>query len=203
MLKLLSQLTALVGASVLLSGCFFGPQGYIHDRGKDYLKSQSEPSLKLPANMHAAKVTPALAMEPGPDFHSASAPSLVPPGQNNKQISAPAASQTVSQPLKATVGQGAAGFAVLKLSASYAQNWKVLIHALPTLGYQVIGSDKKTGVLEVMTPSAGNAISEIYQFKILDGTSGSIVSVLDQSGDNLPEADAKAILMKLQQKVGT
>lgn len=204
MLKQLSGFLLISSSTLLLSGCLFGGQGYIHDRSEDYLHSQSEPALKLPASIKPAAMTPAFPIPAGKDFSTPQKASLVPPVSDNAALlKQENAAQTKSmQPVKASLGQGATGFPVLRLATSYQVSWFKLKAALIKLKYQIIGSDQKTGVIEIKTPAGRNDSAEIYQIKLTAGSKGTIVSLLDQTGDAADIKTAKATLSQLQKQIG-
>ena len=204
MLKQLSGFLVISSSALLLSGCLFGGKGYIHDRSEDYLHSQSDPALKLPASVKPAAMKAAFPIPEGTDFSTSKKPSLVPPVSDNAILlqQENAAEAKSKQAVKSTLGQGATGFPVLKLASVYKVSWFKVKSAFTKLKYQTIGSDQKTGVIEVMTPADDKTSSEIYQIKVTAGSKGTIVNVLTQSGDDVDSKTAKPILSQLQKTVG-
>ena len=204
MLKRLSGFLLISSSALLLSGCLFGARGYIHDRSEDYLHSQSEPALKLPDSIKPAAMTSYLPIPAGKDFSTPQKPSLVPPVSDNATLlQQENIAQTKSkQPVKSSLGLGATGFPALQLASSYQVSWFKLKSALTQLKYQTIGSDQKTGVIEIMTPASGNTSSEIYQVKLTAGSTGTMVSLLDQTGDDADAKSAKSVLSQLQKEIG-
>lgn len=204
MFKLLSRCFVISAVALTLSGCLFGRDGYIHDRHEDYLHSQSDPHLKLPANLRPAEMKPYLPIPQAGDFSTRAKPSLVPPVNENAALleKEQQAEKSAAKPLKATLGTGATGFPVLKLASSYEVSWFKIKKVVDQLKYQIIGSDQKTGVIEVMTSASDNSSSEIYQIKLAAGSKGTLVNVLDQTGDELDAKTASSILRQLQQAMG-
>jgi uncharacterized lipoprotein len=199
MLKQLSSIAIITASTLVLSGCLFGHDGYIHNRQEDYLKSKSDLPLKIPTNLKTAPMTPALPIPAGKDFADNTQPSLLPPTQANVDSlqANQSAQKQAKTPVKTALGQGADGFPTLKLSASYDMSWFKINKALTKAGYQIIGSDQKTGVVEISSTD-----SDIYQIKVTAGSSGTLVSVLDQTGNDVSATVSRAILKKLQTQLG-
>jgi uncharacterized lipoprotein len=181
-----------------LSGCLFGSKGYIHDREDDYLSSENIPATKLPANLKPAKVKASFPIPEGKSFSEPVKPSLIPPG-NAGALKKKSNVKPVSRLIKQSViGLGNDGFPVLKLAKSYKQVWTSLDKKLPDHQYQVIGSDSKTGIIEVKVPSTIVSNIDIVQLKVVDGDDATLVSALDETGQAIDENQSKAILKNLQ-----
>lgn len=204
MLKQLSGFVVISASALALSGCLFGQHGYIHDRQQDYLQSKSAPALKIPANLNTAPMTSNLPIPAGNDFSKTSVPPLVPPGDANVALlqANQTAEKQAAASVKSNIGQGADGFPVLKMSSPYKASWYKLNKTVTTLGYQIIGSDQKTGVVDVMSPADKNTLSEIYQLKATAGSSGTLITVLDQTGNAVDAKVSQALLEKLQTELG-
>lgn len=204
MLKQLSCLSIIVLSTTLLSGCLFGKTGYIHDRHNDYLNAKSEPALQVPAQLKTAKVEAHLPIPAGNDFSNNKRPSLLPPdaasvraAQQNTQ-----AQQQAKKPVSSALGTGADGFPVLKFTRAYSVVWYKLNKALTANNYQVIGTDKKTGVIEFMTAGKSKSDATIYQLSLNQGQAGVLVRLVDQTGDNVASATSQRILKQLQKTMG-
>lgn len=117
MLKLFNYLILLL-LSLLLSGCLFGKKGYIHNRKNTYLTSKSLPKLKLPANLHSAKMQPTYPIPDGVVKQRAAAP-LLPPG-NNWQLTS--TQQTKLNTTAMQIRQDSKGVNVLSIPVAVAHN---------------------------------------------------------------------------------
>lgn len=200
MLKQLSSILLIAVLCSLLSACLFGEKGYIHDREQDYLFSKSDPNLKIPAGMSPAKMNSKMPIPAGRDFSRPRKPNLAPPSSNNVRLlqQNQAAMNRAKNPISAELGQGASGFPVLRLRSGYKVSWYKVKAVLTKLNYQLMGSDQRTGVLEIM--SANNS-AEVYQIKISAGSTGTIVAVLDQTGSDVDAKTASKILSKIKQQL--
>ncbi len=200
MLKQLKFIIVIGLLPLILSGCLFGSEGYIHDRKQIYLQSQSQPALKLSEGATPVKAVPSLPIPQGKSWSRASAPSMIPPGepqlQGKKEVVQDTAAATTS-----STGQDSKGFTSLKVAASYDQTWVDVNKAITKIDYQVIGNDKTTGIIEVMSPASKGQISEIYQLSLVQGNKATLISLLDQQGNPVENGQAKTILQNLQKQL--
>ena len=182
---------------LLLSSCLVGKHGYIHNRKNVYLHSENLPSTHFPANLQPAEINPSYAIPHGKGFSTQTSVSIIPPGNEGELTS----SEKQAVPLnvgKIALGQGSDGFPVLKVPTDYKTAWAKVTKILPKEGYQIMGSDAKTGVIEVMASAKEKQASHIYQFNVLQGKNAVLISVLDQSGDNVAEMMSKKLLTQLE-----
>lgn len=200
MLKQLKIFITIVLLPLLLSSCLFGQDGYIHDRKQVYLKSQSEPGLKLPAGATPAKAQPSLSIPNGKSWSNGSAPSMLPPGEPQLKGKKAKIHHTAAS-TSSSLGQYSKGFSSLKVTASYPQTWVNVNKAITKMGYQVIGSDKTTGIIEVMSPAEKNQISEIYQLSLVEADKSTLISLLDQQGNPVSSSQARTMLHKLRSQL--
>ena len=200
MLKQLKFIIIIGLLPLMLSGCLFGHEGYIHDRKQVYLQSQSQPALKLPEGSTPVKAVPSLPIPQGKSWSRTSVPSMIPPGepqlQGKKEVVRNTATATTS-----SIGQDSKGFVSLKVTASYNQTWIDVNNAITKINYQVIGNDKTTGIIEVMSPANKGQISEIYQLSLVQGNKVTLISLLDQQGNSVGNRQAKTILQNLQKQL--
>lgn len=197
MLKLFNYLILLL-LSLLLCGCLFGKNGYIHNRKNVYLASKNLPKIKLPANLHSAKIESAYPIADGEFVKQRTAPSLLPPG-NNWQLTT--TQQTQLNTIGMKIVQGSDGFPVLRIPTDYPVVWRTIVKLLPQAGYQIIGSDMKTGVIEVRIPIKQGQTAGVYQFSVLQHPASTSVRVLDQVGQKVPSSTSKPMLQSLSQQL--
>ncbi len=185
----------------LLAGCIVGEHGYIHNRRMDYLKSENLPKTRLPVGLQPASMEAAYVIPQGSGFSQRTAVSIIPPGNDNDLITSEAKAPLL-KPKQLTLGQGSNGFLTLKVPTDYSTAWQKITNLLPKQGYQVMGSDRKTGVIEVMAPTSHSNENHIYQFSILQGKQSTFVSLLDQSGNPVDDKISKRLLTQLKNGLG-
>lgn len=200
MLKLLKYIS-LLSLVCLLTGCLLGEHGYIHNRKNVYLKSENLPKTRLPSGLQTASMQPTYDIPPGDGFSKRTAASIIPPGNGIALVSPKAKESIFKDSNQLTLGQGSNGFLVLKIPTAYNHAWQEVVDLLPKQGYQVMGSDSKTGIIEVQI-SAINKSNRIYQFSLLQGKNATLVSILDQSGNPVSDAVSKQLLTELRNGLG-
>ena len=197
-LKRINQLTSICLAPLLLSGCLFGKHGTIHDRSNEYLNSQNEPALKVPANAQLVDHDPAYPVPAGQPL-SREAVSLLPPGFDSDvaattNVAAPAASIELTQSDSKHIQ--------LQLNNTKpAVAWRNVTAALTKSGYQIIGSDQSNGLIEISGKVSPQEGTEVYQIKIVSQPTLSVITVLDQSGALLDTKTAKVLLEQIKSQV--
>jgi uncharacterized lipoprotein len=190
--------TSIVGACLLMSGCLFGSHGVIHDREDDYLKSKNNPPLKIPSDSKLIGSSDAYPIPAGPAFSNQKPVSLTPPGLDDAATPTDQANNQIS------LGQDADGFAELQMPGSdYNLAWKQIHTAVTKAGYQIVGSDKTTGIIAISVISSGNVGADVYQIKVVQDQAATLVSVIGQTGEPADDATAKTILEKLQAVLGS
>ena len=191
----------LIAPGLFLTGCVVGQHGYIHNRKEAYLQSKTLPTIRVPKNLQTAKTETAYPIPNGKDFSQHTAPSLIPPGNNDELTTTKQSHKTIVAS-KLELGEGGDGFPVLQVPADYQTTWKKVIALLPGQGYQIIGSDDKTGVVEVKSLTKNNKTTQIYQLIISQSKSASLISVKDQAGDAVSMTASKKILLRLKDQLG-
>ena len=82
----------------------------------------------------------------------------------------------------------------LKISSNYSQAWDAVNAQMAALHYQVLGTDKVTGIIEVK--SAG-----VYQFYLEKYRNVTLVTVLDQQGQAADYKTAQQMLEQLAKQL--
>jgi len=200
MLRLLKGLV-LAGVSLFLSGCLVGEHGYIHNRKGAYLHSETLPTVRVPAGLQPVSAKPTYPIPNGKGFSQRTAASLLPPGNNGELTPAKQHHEAIDAS-KLEIGEGSNGFPVLKVPTDYQTAWKKIVNLLPKIGYGIIGSDDKTGIIEAKSTAENDQAAPIYQFSILQGHQVVLVSVLDQSGNAIDAKTSRTILAHLQDELG-
>ena len=195
MLRLLRYISLLLLA-FLLSGCLVGEHGYIHNRKQVYLQSENLPKTRLPSGLQAASMKPSYPIPHGSAFGKRTAASVVPPG--NESLMIPETKKHTLKTNQLSLGQGSNGFLTLKIPTDYNAAWQEVTLLLPKQGYQVMGSDSKTGIIEVQEANSNH----IYQFSLSQGKDVTLVSVLDQSGNPVSDKVSKKLLTQLKNGLG-
>ncbi len=199
MLKLLNYLILLI-LPLLLSGCLVGKNRYIHNREHEYLTSKNLPKLKLPAHLHAGEIQPAYPIPDSNTFKQPTAPSLLPPG-NNRELAAIDKKPAKLNTVKMEMGQDSYGSPVLSIATHYALVWSSIINVLPQAGYQILGSDRKTGIITVRVPRKNGEVAQIYQFTLSQDGATTAMQVLDQTGQVIPSSISKPMLQSLSRQL--
>ena len=173
---------------IALSSCFFG----IYNHKNQYLDAQPIPPATIPSDLQPANMDQKLPIPAAPAPATVQSASMVPPDALELLPVA-----VVDMPKKiqvAAMGTDAQGNPQLKVEGTYARVWQKT--TLTSWGYQIVGTDAKTGVIEVRTPTA-------YQF-ILQSSQPTVpgdvilISVLDQQGRALPVSVSQVLLQQLQ-----
>jgi outer membrane protein assembly factor BamC len=183
-MKAILRIFLILASSCLLSGCLFGSDGYIHNRENGYLQSKSIAPTQLPPTASTVKLETTYPVPEGPLPSGTTPISIIPPGM-------PVATEPVARGVAAP-SQLLTNLQLptLKINSAYSKAWDAVNAQLAALGYQVLGADKVTGVIEV------KAANSVYQFNLEKYKNITLVTVLDQQGQ---AADSKVSTSMLEQ----
>ena len=185
-MKSILRIFSILVSSSLLSSCLFGSDGYIHNRENGYLQAKSIAPTQLPQTASTAKLETTYPVPEGQLASGTTPISITPPGMpvSGTNESVTRATTTSSQMLTNR------NVPTLKINSPYSKAWAAVNAQLASLDYQVLGSDKVTGVIEVKTSN------NVYQFNLEKYKNITLVTVLDQQGQ---AADSKIAQQMLEQ----
>ena len=190
-MKFIQFFFVIIVLPLFLSGCLFGSKGYIHNRKLDYVNAKTEPVLKQDKQAAIINQEPKYVIPTSAKMGNRLKPNLVPP-----TIQASLAEQ---QTTKSTVRASLVkqnNTVVLVLTGKAAKVWSQLNNALIQTDYQITGTSEKSGVIEFASLAQSN--EQRYQLSINHQKESSIATLLNQQGQPLAVADAKAILSKIK-----
>lgn len=176
----------LIGGMVSsLSGCLVGSDGYIHNRENGYLRAQTIAPTQLPATVSNVKLATTYPILGGQLTTGTTPISIVPPGMPVTTAKTSEREATISNQMLMNEK-----VPTLKMSSNYAQAWDKVTAQMASLGYQVLGTDKVTGIIEVKNTG-------VYQFYLEKYRNVTLVTVLDQQGQAADMAISTQMLNQL------
>jgi uncharacterized lipoprotein len=184
------KLVVLILMPIALTSCFFG----IYNHKNEYLDAKTIPPATIPSDLQPATMDQKMPIPP------ATAPAVV----QSASTAPPDALEllpvaVVDMPKKiqvAAMGVDAQGHPQLKVEGTYARVWQKTETTFTGWNYQIVGSDKSTGVIEVRTPLAYQFILQSFQPTVPGDVI--LISVLDQQGHALPASVSQPLLQQLQ-----
>jgi uncharacterized lipoprotein len=187
----------LAGMASSLSGCLVGSDGYVHNRENGYLQAQTIAPTKIPPTVSNVKLETTYPIPTGQLTTGTTPISIVPPGM-------PAATPKTSGRKATITNQMLMNEQVptLKISSNYSQAWDAVIAQMAPLGYQVLGSDKVTGIIEVKAVK-DSQLNNVYQFYLEKYKASTLVTVLDQQGQAADMAVSTQMLNQLANKLNS
>jgi outer membrane protein assembly factor BamC len=211
------RLVVLAVMAYAITGCSW----LVHDRSNDYLKAEIQPNIVVPKNVALINLTPRLAI---PDVKATPLPEefTVPrPGklliENDTSDSENLASQNTGK-LETELVKDGNGTPILRLNVPFARAWSEIGEAVKRAEITIVDLNRSVGTyfIEItdtfsdsepvgfwagLFGSEPEAIKKSLEIKVNRARSGVYVAVhIDQ--DNLAEdADAKALLLTLQEKL--
>lgn len=190
-MKFIQFFFVIIVLPLFLSGCLFGSKGYIHNRKLDYLNAKTEPALKQDKQTAIINQESKYVIPKSVKADNRLKPNLVPP-----TIQASLAEQQTakSRVWASVVKQN--NTVVLVITGKSTKIWSQLNNALTQADYQITGTSEKSGVIEFASLAQSN--EQRYQLSISQQKDSSTATLLNQQGEPLAAADAKAILSKIK-----
>lgn len=196
MMKSLLRIFLILASSSLLSSCLFGSDGYIHNRENGYLQAKSIAPTQVPPTVSAAKLEMTYPVPEGQLSSGTTPISIVPPG-----MPVSTTNESVTRE-RAASSQMLTNYKVptLKINSVYSKAWDAVNAQLAPLGYQVLGSDKVTGVIEVKS-AKNTQFNNVYQFDLEKYKNITLVTVLDQQGQTAEASVSTPMLEQLAKQL--
>ncbi len=185
----------LFGLIVLnLTACWpiAGQHGLIHNRENDYLKSQQQTTLAIPAGLSNSNIQDQAPIPQGPAWSSTTPASILPPGSILAQGKAIAPALQGNGPW---LGVGSNGEPALLVNGKIATVWPQVATALQALQYQIAGSDQRVGLYMV------SRNKQAFVFNVLQAQQGVVITVESYESIPLQNKDAKKLLQELSKKL--
>jgi outer membrane protein assembly factor BamC len=200
-----------------ITGCSW----LVHDRSDDYLTAEIQPNIVVPKDVALIKLTPRLAIpdvkvEPLPEEFTVPRPSKLVVDSNDSDTEILASQNT--EKLTSELVKDGSGTPILRLNVPFARAWSEIGEAVKRSEIDIVDLNRSVGTyfIEMTDTSADaepvgfwaglfgsgpEAVKKSLEIKVNRARSGVYVAVhIDQ--DNLADdADAKALLLKLQEKL--
>jgi outer membrane protein assembly factor BamC len=208
------RLVVLTVMAYAVTGCSW----LIHDRTNDYLEIEIQPNIVVPAEVASIQLTPRLAI---PDVQPKVLPEefVVPRPkalvlEGNKESDLPLASENAAD-LEVELVKDGNGSPILRLNVEYARAWSEIGEALKQAEINIVDLNRSAGTyyIEVadtlakaepvgfwagLFGSKPESVKKALEVKVNRARSGVYVAIHIDQENLADDADAKALLLRLQ-----
>lgn len=207
------RLVVLMLVATATSGCSW----LVHDRTNDYLKSEIQPNISVPADVAQIRLTPRLAI---PDVKTATlAKEFVVPRPEKLVVDKVSDSVSLTElnksKLEAELVKDGNGTPILRLNVAFARAWSELGEAIKKSDIHITDLNRSVGTyyIEILDTEtvvevgfwAGlfggkpDAVKKALQLKVNQARSGVYVAVHIDQENLAKDDDAKSLLNRLKQ----